>query len=129
VTVDLNEVGAHCPVCGTEYRPGFDACHDDGTALVPGPAPEHGPWNPAKDDAAPARLPVGPQTPAAERLPWEEAWLLAGRLESEGIPAVVYPPDYASAYGEVLARGFQVLVPEGREAEARAILESVSRGE
>ncbi|MEX2457389.1 MAG: DUF2007 domain-containing protein [Actinomycetota bacterium] len=62
----------------------------------------------------------------AERLPWEEAWLLAGRLESEGIPAVVYPPDYASAYGEVLARGFQVLVPEGREDDARVIVADIS---
>lgn len=72
------------------------------------------------------RVPAGPQTAVAERLPWEEAWLLAGRLESEGIPAVVYPPDYASAYGEVLARGFQVLVPEGREDDARVIVADIS---
>ena len=25
---DLNAVGAHCPRCGTEYRPGFDECAD-----------------------------------------------------------------------------------------------------
>ena len=76
-----------------------------------------------------ARIPVGPQVAIAERLPWEEAWLLAGRLESEAIPAVVYPPDYASAYGEVLTSGFQVLVPEDRRDEARAILDAIADGE
>ena len=76
-----------------------------------------------------ARQPDGPQASVAERLPWEVAWLLAGRLESEGIPAVVYPPDYTSAYGAILGRGFQVLVPEGRENEARPVLDAIARGE
>jgi hypothetical protein len=37
--VSSEEVGGHCPICLAVYRPGFDTCADDGTPLVPGPAP------------------------------------------------------------------------------------------
>ena len=34
----IDEVGAHCPKCEAEYRPGFTTCADCGVPLVPGPA-------------------------------------------------------------------------------------------
>lgn len=121
---DFTEVGGHCPVCGSEYRPRFDTCADDGTSLVRGPAPEQGPWSEPRG-REPVPVPAGPQVAAVTRLPWEEAWLLAGRLQSEGIAASVYPPDYNSAYGETIAVGFEVMVPEDRAADAQAVLESI----
>jgi hypothetical protein len=123
---DFTQVGAHCPVCGSEYRPGFDTCADDGAALVPGPAPEQGPWN-APTGREPAPQPTGPSVPAARGLAWEEAWLLAGRLQSEGIEASVYPPDYNSAYGQVIGvvGTFEVLVPTDRVDDARTVVEAV----
>ena len=74
-------------------------------------------------------------------LPWQEAWLLAGRLKSEGIPARVYPDYYASpivaaqaiAQTELAAVGlgrttFEVMVPERFAVEARRIVREVNGG-
>jgi len=77
-------------------------------------------------------------------LPWQEAWLLAGRLKSEGIPARVYPDYYSAPI--TLAQGmpgatqplmdevglgrttFEVMVPERFAVEARRIVREVNRG-
>ncbi len=60
------------------------------------------------------------------KLPYEEAYLMAGRLVSEGIPARVDPPDYASYYGKMLHPTFDVLVERDRYDEARAVVDSIS---
>jgi hypothetical protein len=81
----LNQVGGHCPKCGAEYRPGFTECSDCGVHLVPGPA---------RADVAVVPVPqggAGSETESVCALPWEEAWLMAGRLRADGIPARVYP--------------------------------------
>ncbi len=56
----------------------------------------------------------------------EEARLLAGRLNAEGIPARTDPEDVLNAYGTMtgalLANGIDVLVPEDRVAEARELI-------
>jgi hypothetical protein len=61
----------------------------------------------------------------------EEARLLAGRLESEGIRAEVYPPQSAEYYGPgtsaFLGQPFQVLVPEHLLVEAQAVLDALER--
>lgn len=78
------------------------------------------------------------------QLPWEEAWLLAGRLQAEGIPARIFPesqetlisaaqalPGSADLVAEVgLGRtSFQVLVSKERVDEARAIIQEISQTE
>jgi hypothetical protein len=57
---------------------------------------------------------------SAAELPWEEAWLLAGRLRADGIPAVVYPNDY-NAYNYWSPRRFDVIVRADRLAEAKQV--------
>ena len=60
-----------------------------------------------------------------------EARLLAGRLEAEGVPAVLDPPVVGDYYGEaagvLLAQGIQVLVPQDRLLDAQAVLEELDR--
>jgi hypothetical protein len=56
-------------------------------------------------------------------LPYEEAWLVAGRLRADGIPATVFPPAPASIYGMALTRQFSVLVPREFEEQAKLDLE------
>ena len=73
-------------------------------------------------------------------LPWQEAWLMAGRLRSEGIPARVYPDfeawPFTSAQSLPVARmalgeaglgrsAFDVMVPGKFERQARAIVRQV----
>jgi hypothetical protein len=119
---DLNEVGGHCPRCGTEYRPGFAECADCHVPLVPGPAPPPGshdtPVSPAPREDQPAPL-VDPAVLGS--WPWQEAWLLAGRLRTDGIDARVEPDDYASAYGTLLRQTFDVVVPKDDLPEATRI--------
>jgi hypothetical protein len=125
----LNEVGGHCPRCGAEYRPGFTQCSDCGVHLVPGPTPAEVPAVPAAGHDLPES-----QIEAVCALPWNEAWLMAGRLRAEGIPAWVYPDSQempisaaqlipatrASLDSVGLGRAtFEVLVPEERADEAR----------
>lgn len=78
-------------------------------------------------------------------LRWEEAWLAAGRLRSEGIPARVFPDSQAAtitlaqaAIGGLrdslmdkigLGRGsFDVLVSRDRAKEAQSILDAIDKG-
>ena len=66
-----------------------------------------------------------PPVAVAKGLAWEDAWLAAGALQSAGIAADVYPPNYNSAYGQGLHR-FDVLVRRSDLSEARAILTSIA---
>ncbi|HJP65760.1 MAG TPA: hypothetical protein VKA30_05585 [Actinomycetota bacterium] len=133
---DADAAAAHCPNCNAEYRAGFTHCADCGVELEPGPA-RSGPgdaWAAANErvwgSQAPPRRPRPddhePPIPIAE-LPWEEAWLLVGRLRSAGIETFIYPPEPASrnAYGTALEFGsrhvHQVLVYRADVEDARAI--------
>ena len=92
----LNTVGAHCPTCGQEYRPGFTVCADDGTDLVPGPAPvpdedtesdEEAPRGVARTDVPDLSSEHGPPAILGS-WPAQDAILLAGRLRAAGIRAM-----------------------------------------
>lgn len=101
--------------------------------LVPGPAqgPDAVPagvdawaeanarvWGVGQPQAQAVRHEVRPDEPAsAAELPWEEAWLLAGRLRADGIPAVVYPDYTRASYRS--SRRFQVIVRADRLSEAK----------
>jgi hypothetical protein len=115
---DLNRVGGHCPRCGTEYRPGFAECADCHVPLLPGPTPAQGPVKQPAGEDQPA--PVG-DLAVVGSWPWQESWLLAGRLRSDGIDARVEPDDYSGAYGTLLHRSFDIVVPRDRLEEARRI--------
>ncbi len=115
---DLNAVGAHCPRCGTQYRPGFTECADCRVPLRPGPAPAP---RPAAEPPHARPPPVGDLTVLGS-WPWQEAWLVAGRLRADGIEARVEPDDYASSVPPMLVRQFfDVVVPRDQLAEARRI--------
>ena len=72
-------------------------------------------------------LPPGSRwVPVARFMREEEARLLAGRLQSEGIEATVYPAWQGGYYGESVNIPISVLVPEPRVLEARAILQEIA---
>jgi hypothetical protein len=141
---DLNAVGGHCPRCGADYRPGFDTCADCGVPLVPGPA--HGAeavpegvdaWKEANErvwnaDGSPRRRTDGgpADVVALCSLPWEEAWLMAGRLRAEGIPAIVHPDDYTpfSPYG-ITRSSFDVVIRREQLEEARRVVEQIRQAQ
>ena len=56
----------------------------------------------------------------------EEARLLSGRLEAEGIDARVYPEFQGTYYAGSVNLPFQVLVPEHRALEARAVIDRLA---
>ena len=123
--MSTNEAAAHCPTCGAEYRAGFDTCADDGTRLVPGPVPEPIP--------EPARAPeaLGRFVPVVEVDSLQEAHLVAGRLETEGIKAFIDPPFVATESiggASRIVHRFKVLVPEARREEAGAMLRALENG-
>jgi hypothetical protein len=79
---------------------------------------------------------------AIANLPWEEAWLLVGRLRADGISARVFPESKASPISEAqflpigaemageigLGRHFfQVLVPRKRAKDARRIVDEINQ--
>jgi hypothetical protein len=61
----------------------------------------------------------------------DEARLLAGRLEAEGIPATIFPEPQFTYYGpdtlSHLGQPIEVLVPEHRLIEARGVVEDLER--
>jgi hypothetical protein len=66
-------------------------------------------------------------------LPWEEAWLLAGRLESEGVRAKVSPDYQFSPWGGAMPvpgldrSSYDVLVEQEQLEEARRVAAEVAR--
>jgi hypothetical protein len=58
-------------------------------------------------------------------LPWEEAWLLAGRLRADGIEASVSPDSY-TRYTYTPRQAFDVVVRKDRAEEARRIIAEIS---
>ncbi len=61
----------------------------------------------------------------------DEARLLAGRLQAEGIPATIFPEPQSTYYGPNtlphLGQPIEVLVPEHRVVEARVLVEELER--
>jgi hypothetical protein len=124
---DLSQVGGYCPTCGAEYRPGFDTCADDGTPLVPGLPPQPSPEPVVAPE--PKSLPGSRWVPVARFTREEEAHLLAGRLQAEGIETTVYPSWQGGYYGESVHVPISVLVQEHHLLEARDIVEEIERTE
>lgn len=60
-------------------------------------------------------------------LPWEEAWLLAGRLRTDGIEALVSPDNYAR-YTYTPRQTFDVVVRKDQVEEARRIVAQFADG-
>ena len=58
-------------------------------------------------------------------LQWEEAWLAAGRLQADDIPARVHPDDLSSPYRRALQPSADVIVPKEDLEEARRILADI----
>ena len=61
-------------------------------------------------------------------LRWEEAWLAAGRLQADDIPARVHPDDLSSPYRGALQPFADVIVPREDLEEARRILAEIETG-
>ena len=125
---------AHCPTCLAEYREGFDVCADDGTPLVPGPAP----MELDEIDDVDADAPEQPRIQTGAR--WqklgevrseEHARLLAGRLESEGIPVTLSPDRlydfYGPGSGAFLGKAIELYVPEDMLLRAQQVIEELER--
>jgi hypothetical protein len=133
----LNTVGSHCPTCGQEYRPGFTVCADDGTELVPGPAPvpEEDDGEPdvgggaERADVADLSSDVGPPVELGT-FPIQDAVLLAGRLRSLGVPAMSESDVDLNPYRNVPGMGGTTRVfvrPEDLE-RARRIVRRIQSG-
>lgn len=132
MTDGLNRGASYCPTCGAEYRAGFDTCADDQTRLIPGPLPHDFETGEVRGEAERPVPTTGARWVLLGKLPTEEeARLLAGRLEADGIPARVYPESigmyYGSAIEAALRHGIDVLVPEDRLLEARQSFEELER--
>ena len=129
MTEDLNRAAAYCPTCLAEYREGFDVCADDATPLLSGPAPA-----PEEETEEPERPRI--QTGArwqklGEMRTEEEARLLTGRLESEGIPVTLSPDRLYEFYGDgtgaLLGKAIEVYVPEDMVLRAQQVIEELDR--
>jgi hypothetical protein len=61
----------------------------------------------------------------------DEARLLAGRLEAEGIPSRLDPEEIGTYYGPAveasMRHGIDILVPENRLPDARELIEELER--
>lgn len=67
--------------------------------------------------------------PVAEFSREQEARLLAGRLDAEGIEVKMHPEWQGGPYGETIWLPVSVLVPEHRVLEAREIILEIQRTE
>jgi hypothetical protein len=118
----------HCPSCRTEYRSGFSACADCGTALEAGPVP----MLPEREEVSPGpyeRLESSHTVQVLHTSHLSEADLAAGLLQAEGIPArsLFWCPDglHEKSLGDGGWDGpwkCTVVVPVSFEREAREIL-------
>jgi hypothetical protein len=129
VTGDPDRAAAYCPTCLAEYREGFDVCADDGTPLLAGPAPA-----PEEDLQEPERprIQTGARWVKLGDIGSEEhARLLAGRLESEGIPVTLSPDRlyefYGTGTGGLLGQAIELYVPEDQVLRARQVIEELDR--
>jgi hypothetical protein len=126
--VDIATPAAYCPNCGAEYRTGFETCLDCGTELLRGPLPDD--WAPADPIPKEPESKSHPEPVTLCTLPWDEAWLLAGKLNDEGIEARVDPDTLAPYTGLGIPpmgrNGYDVVVPKGRIEEAREIARGVA---
>jgi hypothetical protein len=109
---------------------GFEVCADDGTRLLPGPAPA----DPGTSEPEPERprIEIGARWVKLGELGNEEtARLLAGRLEADGIPVTLSPDRLYEPYGRgtaaVLGNAIEVYVPENLLLRAREIVEELER--
>jgi hypothetical protein len=72
-----------------------------------------------------------PQMTTQTRLPWNEAWLLVGRLQSEGMAAEVYPEHQGAVFGGAMpvpaldTNFYDVLVETARIEDARQIAKGI----
>jgi hypothetical protein len=72
-----------------------------------------------------------PEMTSLTRLPWNEAWLLVGRLESEGMQAKVFPDHQDAVFGGAMpvagldTNFYEVLVETARLEDARAIAKDI----
>lgn len=101
-----------CPRCGAEYREGFSECADCGVALADTPpAPEP---RPHRHEHEVVHGPFSPDDDTVELLRTNalEAEVIAARLRSEGIPAVVFGNNRYGPAGPILANatGVRVMV-------------------
>jgi hypothetical protein len=93
-----------------------------------------------RDDVAEHPPDDDPHATVVAELPWDEAWLLRGRLISEDIPAKVFPEHRANPISIAQAlpesermvaelglgrTSFQVLVPAEHVEQARRIIEGL----
>ena len=69
--------------------------------------------------------PAAPDEAIVTSLAWEEAWLAAGRLQADDIPARVHPDEMSSPYGRALQPSADVIVPKEDLEEARRILAEI----
>ena len=66
-----------------------------------------------------------PELEPVATLPYEEAWLLAGRLKAEGIDAHVWPETPEAAYARALSPGADVYVHRDSLEAARKIVKEI----
>lgn len=82
-------------------------------------------------DPSPAPTPGARWVKVAEYAREDQARLLAGRLETEGIPVTLSPEQLADIYGPgtsaFLGKGIEIYVPEDRVLEARELIEELER--
>jgi len=108
----------YCPQCGVEYRDGFTECSDCHVALLAGAPPPEPPsrFDPTLD------LAVVLETNDGIRLA-----MAKGLLEEAGIPffALGQITTLVSDVDGFLKKWIQLQVPRDREAEARALLETI----
>jgi hypothetical protein len=107
----------YCPRCRVEYRRGFLVCADCGASLVDVLPPE----SPAPE--VPKEPPPPPVVVHVANSPLEGE-VIKGRLESEGIPAILQYESISVVYG-ITVDGIgatKVLVPASLAERAREVL-------
>jgi len=114
-----------CPKCGAEYREGFSECADCGVALVDTPPAPKAREHPHHHVYAP----FSPDDETVELLRTNrvEAEVIAARLRSEGIPAVVFDADpYGSGPLLTSSEGERVMVRRADLDVAAALVTEAS---
>lgn len=111
-----------CPRCRVEYRAGVHACADCGALLVEELPPEPAPAEGSKSPQPPPVVVYVANSPL-------QGEVIKGRLESEGIPAILQYESVSIVYG-ITVDGIgatRVLVPASLAQRAQEILGSDDR--